>query len=118
MNVKIRAALIVVSIILAVGGGVMLFSRRQVGKIPTMSAEEMLAYTLKGKEGACITVATVQNGRVEYRMYGPDGVKLPFVRHTYEIGSLTKTFTAGMITQAVEDGKISLDDTIDLYLLL
>ena len=34
---------------------------------------------------------------------------------TYEIGSLTKAFTATAVLQLYERGKLSLDDTIDLY---
>ena len=34
---------------------------------------------------------------------------------TYEIGSLTKAFTATAVLQLCERGKLSLDDTIDLY---
>ena len=34
---------------------------------------------------------------------------------TYEIGSLTKAFTATAVLQLCERGKISLDDTLDLY---
>ncbi|WP_440198323.1 serine hydrolase domain-containing protein [Anaerocolumna jejuensis] len=38
--------------------------------------------------------------------------------HTYEIGSLTKTFTAAMISKAIQEGKIDINDTIDKYLPL
>ena len=34
---------------------------------------------------------------------------------TYEIGSLTKAFTATAVLQLCEQGKLSLDDTLDLY---
>ncbi|MBR4223320.1 MAG: beta-lactamase family protein [Oscillospiraceae bacterium] len=34
---------------------------------------------------------------------------------TYEIGSITKTFTATAILQLVEQGKLSLDDTLDKF---
>ena len=34
---------------------------------------------------------------------------------TYEIGSLTKAFTATAVLQLCERGKLSLDDTLDLY---
>ncbi len=34
---------------------------------------------------------------------------------TYDIGSCSKTFTAVAIMQLVEQGKVSLDDTLDIY---
>lgn len=36
--------------------------------------------------------------------------------HIYEIGSLTKTMTAACIKQAIDEGKVKLSDTIDMYL--
>ena len=41
---------------------------------------------------------------------------LPTTLHTYEIGSLTKTFTATMIAKASRELRINLDETIDSYL--
>lgn len=42
--------------------------------------------------------------------------KLPATNHTkYRIGSITKMFTATMIFQLIEDGKLSLTTTVDKY---
>ena len=52
-------------------------------------------------------------------MYEKDGILLPLEEHiqnVYEIGSLTKTFTALLIAKAESDGKLSLDDRIDRFL--
>ena len=40
------------------------------------------------------------------------------MNYDYEIGSATKTFTAMLISRAVEEGKINLDDNISNYLEL
>ncbi len=43
---------------------------------------------------------------------------MPEKLHTYEIGSLTKTFTAALISKAISEGKTDLNATIDVYLPL
>lgn len=44
-----------------------------------------------------------------------DGVTTVNAFTTYEIGSVTKQFTAAAIMQQVEQGKMSVDDTLDKY---
>lgn len=51
-------------------------------------------------------------------MYGNNGKELHGELHTYEIGSITKTFTAALIDKAVSEGKIDLESTIDNCLSL
>ncbi|SYX83961.1 serine hydrolase domain-containing protein [Paenibacillus alvei] len=49
----------------------------------------------------------------EASIYGTDPVKTNF---TFRIGSLTKTFTAMVVLQLVDEQKLNLDDTIDKWL--
>lgn len=116
-----RIFLILVSVLLCAAlilGGLMIYGKAQMGKIPGLSFMEALEYTTHGKPDARISVGTIQNGQVSFTLYGEDGQILPFENHTYEIGSLTKTITAAMICKAVTEGRIRLDDTIDVYLPL
>ena len=66
------------------------------------------------------TIAIVRGGAVVYaRGYGLRDVakSLPADAHTrYEIGSITKQFTAAAILQLKEAGKIDLDATVATYL--
>lgn len=87
-------------------------------KIPGLTFEEALAYTTKDTPEATITVGIIKGGESWYTVYGKDGKILPEELHTYEIGSLTKTFTAALVNKAVTEGEISLSDTIDQYLSL
>lgn len=42
--------------------------------------------------------------------------KIPATRHTvYRIGSITKQFTAVMLLQLVEQGKVTLADPLERY---
>ncbi|NRR24592.1 serine hydrolase [Brevibacillus sp. MS2.2] len=49
----------------------------------------------------------------EASIYGTDPVKTNF---TFRIGSLTKTFTAMVVLQLVDEQKLNLDDTIEKWL--
>ena len=98
--------------------GMMLYGKHQMNKIPGLTFEEALAYTTKDTPEATITVGIIKGGESWYTVYGKDGKILPEELHTYEIGSLTKTFTAALVNKAVTEGEISLSDTIDQYLSL
>ena len=98
--------------------GVQQYGKRLMDKIPALSFQEALEYTTKGNEAAVITVGIIKDGRASYTVYGADGQELPKELHTYEIGSLTKTFTALVISKAVQENKLNIDDTIDRYLTL
>ncbi len=86
--------------------------------VPEMSFQECVNYVTKGNSDSVITVGILKDGQMSYKVYGKDGKELAAELHTYEIGSLTKTFTALMIQKAVHEGKMSLSDTIDKFLEL
>ena len=96
--------------------GLFIFMKKQMAKIPSMTAKECLDYTLKDKEDAIITIGIIKDGHTSWDVYGKDGKKISSKLHTYEIGSLTKTITATLICKAADEGKICIDDTIDKYL--
>lgn len=87
-------------------------------KIPEMSVEDMLSYTTKNKESARITVGIIKDGKMSYEVYGKNGEKLETEEYDYEIGSVTKTFNASLLSKAISEGKVDLEDTIDQYLNL
>lgn len=114
---KIFNIIIVVILVIALMvGGFAVYGNYQMSKVPELSFKDCLNYTLKGNVNAVITVGIIKEGQATYTVYGKDGVEMPQVEHTYEIGSLTKTFTAALIEKAIIEGKINLDDTIDKYL--
>ena len=109
---------IIILVILCVVFGLSLYGKHQMGKIPELSFQDALAYTTKDNEDAVITVGVIQNGQASYTVYGANGEELPAQLHTYEIGSLTKTFTAALVARAVQEERIDMEDTIDEYLSL
>lgn len=117
-----KAAVILAALILCAAlafVGITAYGKYQMSRIPGLTFREALAYTTKDNPDAVITVGTIQNGEASYRVYGENGQELPPELHTYEIGSLTKTVTAGLIGKAVAEGKISsIEDAIETYLPL
>lgn len=89
---------------------------RQTDLISSMSFEEMLSYTTKDNEDVVVTIGIIRDGETIYTVYGNNASILPETEHIYEIGSLTKTFTASLLCKAISEGKIDLNDRIDKYL--
>lgn len=116
---KVIIVLLSMLIVILVSLGIfMIYARKQMNKIPNMSVEEMLSYTLKDKEAAITTIGIIKNGKMEYDVYGKDGRTLENKEYDYEIGSLTKTFTCSLLSKAVSKGKLDMNTSIDTYLEL
>jgi len=84
--------------------------------IAEMSGMEMIEYTTKGVKKAVITVGIVQNGQMSYKVYGENGRELSQKEHIYEIGSITKTFTTSLLSKAISENEVSLDNSINMFL--
>ena len=118
---KKRIMFIVIGIVLCAAlvlGGLMIYGKIQMGKVPGLTFEDALNYTTQGKTDARITVGIIRDGQASFTVYGENGQVLPPEKHTYEIGSLTKTMTAALVSKAVGEGLISPDAAIDTYLSL
>lgn len=114
---RIIKAVFLVVFVLAMGfGGYYLYGTYKMNEISKMTYEEMLHYTTKNNKNAIITVGVIEKDKVTYKVYGEDGILLPNKEHTYEIGSITKTFTTSLLCKAITEDRVSLDDTIDMYL--
>lgn len=116
-----KIIILIVVVILGVAlviGGIMIYGKYQISKIPQLTFTEALKYTTKHNTEAVISIGIIKNGQSSYKVYGEDGKELTAELHTYEIGSLTKTFTAALINKAITEEKINIDDTIDNYLSL
>lgn len=98
--------------------GISIYGKYQMSKIPGLTFKEALEYTTKDNQNAVITIGTIKDGQISYKVYSDGGKELPAELHTYEIGSLTKTFTAALINKAINEGKVNIDDTIEKYLPL
>lgn len=105
----------VLIIILSIRAFLVVTSNR-IAQIPLMSFDEMISYTTKDNEDAIITVGIIKDGEAIYTVYGNNASVLPSEEHTYEIGSITKTFTASLVSKAISEGEIDLYDQINKYI--
>ena len=69
----------------------------------------------KGKKGIKLTIGTYVDGVKSIKVFDENG-EITAQDYVYEIGSITKTFTASLLAKLVYEGKMSLDDSIDKYL--
>jgi CubicO group peptidase (beta-lactamase class C family) len=74
----------------------------------------MIDYTLNNNENAIISIAIYDGNDIAYDVYGAEYN----LNYDYEIGSITKTFTAMLVSKAIKEGKVNLDDSISNYLEL
>lgn len=115
---KIISAVALVLVLVIGLGGFSIYGSTQMAKLPNLTFKQSLEYTTKNNPDAVITVGIIKDGESSYKVYGNNGKELAAVPHTYEIGSLTKTFTASLISKAISEGKIDINATIDEYLPL
>lgn len=114
---KIGKYFLIITLMIVVGiGSYSVYGLYKLNQLDSMTGEEMLAYTTKDNEDAVITVGIIQDGKMTYDVYGGNGILLSSVEHIYEIGSITKTFTASLLSKAISENKITLDSSIDEYL--
>jgi CubicO group peptidase (beta-lactamase class C family) len=99
-------------------GVILVIINYQPSQVKELSFQDMLLYTTRNNKAVVIAVGVIKNGEASYTMYGENGKILPQADHIFEIGSLTKTFTASLAFKALSDKKIDLDDSIDKYLTL
>lgn len=122
-KIKILKKLLLIMVILLViaGGwyGIKAYSTHKLlNRINALSFEELIQEALSGKQDARVTVGIIKDGQMSYEVYGMDAEVLEQTEYRYEIGSITKTMTAALLAQAVQEDKLLLTDTIDMYLEL
>jgi CubicO group peptidase (beta-lactamase class C family) len=109
---------IMIAIVVSGYAGFGVYGSYKINELPKMSFEEMLDYTLNDNEDGVISIGIIKNGKKSITVYGENSVLLNNTNHIYEIGSLTKTFTTSLLSKAISEGKLSLDDSIDKFLTL
>ncbi|HEV8481939.1 MAG TPA: serine hydrolase domain-containing protein [Blastocatellia bacterium] len=81
--------------------------------------EQMIQQEMQKSDAPGLAVAIEQDGKLVYSKgfgYADVENKVPFTPQTVSrIGSISKTFTALSVMQLVEQGKIKLDDEVQVY---
>src|SRR6187455_3038805 len=90
--------------------------------IPALAAtlDELIAADMTSRHIPGLSLVVVKDGRtIEAKGYGLANVELGVAAtpdSVYQIGSITKPFTATAIMLLVEEGKVSLDESVLKYL--
>jgi CubicO group peptidase (beta-lactamase class C family) len=81
------------------------------------SAQAVLDTRTAAEPGSAIVAAVADGGRVTTYVSGSSGTSRPLDQHTlFEIGSITKTFTATALASLVRSGTLRLSDPVARYL--
>ena len=91
---------------------------RKANAVAKMNSIQAINDYCSGKDNIALTVGIIYRGKTNYIVYGKDGIILPQYEHSYEIGSITKTFTTSLLCKAIDEGKINLKDSISKYIKL
>ena len=85
--------------------------KNKMKEISQYTSSQMIDYTLNNNENTIISIAIYNENAITYNVYGAKYN----LNYDYEIGSITKTFTAMLVSKAIEEGKINLNDNISKY---
>ena len=91
---------------------------RKAGIVAKMNSIQAINDYCMKKNNMALTIGMIYRGKTNYIVYGKDGTILPQLEHSYEIGSITKTFTTSMLCKSIKEGKINLNDPISKYIKL
>ncbi|MGE4213190.1 MAG: serine hydrolase domain-containing protein [Anaerotignaceae bacterium] len=124
MKIKSKKALITIGVvILGFTGAILLLNNWDKGFFAanqnnTASISSMIETYTTDKRDVKLTIGVLKADEINYKLYGYNGKELTPVEYEYEIGSISKTFTASMLSKAIADGHINLNDSISKYLSL
>jgi CubicO group peptidase (beta-lactamase class C family) len=86
--------------------------------ISSMNSTQMIEEYSNNNKDVILTAGVVYNGNQYIMTFNINGRFFDDKLYSYEIGSITKTFTVSLLCKAISDGKILLDDTITKYIPL
>ena len=84
----------------------------------TTTIEDIIQPFIANDRTKGLSVGTYQDGKIEFYNFGICSDKnrvAPSEKSIYEIGSITKTFTATVLAQMVAEGKVNYEDPIVKY---
>lgn len=76
----------------------------------------LIKKSCKGKKHIKLTIGLLAGKDTMLKVYDESGEIAPEPAYTYEIGSITKIFTASLLSKFVFENKMSLTDSIKKYI--
>ncbi|MEQ8154351.1 MAG: serine hydrolase domain-containing protein [Clostridiaceae bacterium] len=113
-----RFVLAIVIIIIIAVTTIRIFNMQKPNEVGKMNSIEAINDYCSKKDNLVLTVGVIYEGKTKYICYGTDGTILPQCEYSYEIGSITKTFTTSVLCKALYDKKVNLYDSIAQYIKL
>jgi CubicO group peptidase (beta-lactamase class C family) len=104
--------------LIVIGGAYAVITTHKKNIISSMGSTQMINEYINDNKGVILTAGIIYEGEKHIITFNTNGRFLADKLYVYEIGSVTKTFTASLLCKAINDGKISLDDTITNYIPL
>ena len=100
--------------------GILVSSAREAVAQPPSDAEieSMVQERVNRKQAVGLVVATLDHGKTTVFIAGNSGARtVPLgINTVFEIGSITKVFTAALLADMVERGEVRLEDPVERYL--
>ncbi len=116
-RIVLKIIFVFIGIIILYILGSFMFKMVQLNKLEKMSSTDMIEYTTKNDDKTRISIAIIKDGNVEYKVYSKN-MKQENTIYDYEIGSISKTYVALLLSRAIDENKININDSIDKYLEL
>ena len=76
----------------------------------------LIKKTCKGKKHLKLTIGYLTGNHSKIKIYNENGEFDATKKYHYEVGSITKTFTASLLSKYVFENKMSLNDSIQRYI--
>lgn len=77
---------------------------------------DLIKRTCHNRKNMKLTIGVLSEGKTDIRVFGESGGRIADENYIYEIGSVTKTFTASLLAKHLAEGRLSLDDRISAYI--
>ncbi|MCB9498506.1 MAG: beta-lactamase family protein [Bacillales bacterium] len=116
MKILIITISSVLALAIALIGITVTVKNQKLDDLAAMSSADLIEYIKESYSDATISIAVTKNGETEYYVYGKDNETIDRTDSEYEIGSISKTFLALLVSKAIKEGKLNLSDSISEYL--
>ena len=120
VNIKkkvLKIILIFIGIIVIQCLGSLLYKTYQLNELEKMTSSDMIEYVTRNDDNTKISIAIMKDGNVEYKIYGTNMEEEKQI-YDYEIGSISKTYVSLLLSKAVAENKINMNDSVNKYLKL
>jgi len=78
-------------------------------------SEKLIGKMIKGRKFIKLNVGLIIGDQIILKTFNENG-EIDYENNIYEIGSITKTFTASLLSKYIHENKMKLDDSLQKYI--